>query len=723
MRAHKSHARNIAMTHMGGEVFTVAEEPSDNAVLWGELFGSKERKFLRELLSSQTVCFTLADTYQIFVRTLFHSEAFITSKNGAGMRRAGKFVLMLHALDGDLTSSWTWAKFIRPMYRNNFSVILVDLPGFGKSTVSRTSYCPISRWKEYDFHIISKILEELGIPKCHICAVGTGCGILVRMLQRAAHRLEDEHFMLNPVLDPDELFAHVGVQPGRGAAVQQSDPLEVKMMVLIVSKNNSSVLDALKSDEQVGCFVDQLTWPDSIGEGRDGARLVCRPEQRDRIAIYLREHGALVQGETLKLRHMNPCHILVTDEFLPVVEQLIDALPRNVRGKLEHGEEVKIPSSKGEQAGRQERKREDQQKALMDLMRKTGVKLWLAFDRGVSYGVDDRRINDKRSGNWKRQFDTHVMFTSAAKNPFVGKNTVITEVMRADVCDAQLGQQVKVRALIPSRNLKASVAKFFTSQNDAKWAENFTPHHKKQLNASFRHAQLQTRALGSGMDFGDSDSDDGVQSRQAPLALENGTAGRGAQTAGQRALLALMPPGEAQSHTELALMGDSHSHETSPEFLRQKRTLEERMRPSPTADSRNRSSSGSRAQRSMFHSTSDSALGKSKMESALLSGSNFARRLLKSRGARPETGQPLPPSTKHHEEYDWSHAPFENDLSYGVRNMFMEAFEASVKTFKEEEEARVAHSKVFAVRTGFHRASARSLASFGTGDLGTRGSR
>lgn len=635
MRVHKSHARNIAMTHMGGEVFTVNEEASDNAVLWGELFGGKERKFLRELLSSQTVCFTLKDTYQIFVRTLFHSQAFVNNNAGSGMRRAGKFVLFLHSLDGDLTSGWTWAKFIRPMYRNKFSIVLVDLPGFGKSMVSQTSYVKPSRWKEFDFHIISKILEELGIPKCHICAVGSGCGILVNMLQRAPHRLEDEHFMFNAELDRDELFAHVGIDPEPGAP-----------------------------------------------------------------------------------------------------------------------------------AGWQERVRERQQKALTDLMRKTGVKLWLAFDRGVSYGTDDRPVNEKRKENWKRQYDTHTMFTIAARNQFVGSNTVITEVMRADICDAQFGQQVKVKGLIPSRNLKASLAKYLAKQNNAKWAANFTPHHKKQINERFRYAQLRTRAIGSEYDFGDSDSDDGgvlddmhgaardklnaeeskarkdqdlallshslqkatgtdivklqeveLSRQTSPVSRPNTTTtfGSGGQS------LALMDGGAPQAlldgdptMKELDVnLKSSDDHSMWLEFQRTKRALEDRMKRSRSSfDDKHQSKRlSNELERSLFHSSSASAVGNTKMESGLLSSSNFARQLLKSRGARPETGQPLPPSTKHREEFDWTLAPFEHDLSYGVRNMFMQAFENSVQSFKDEEDARVARHKNFHVRRGFHRASAQSFQS------------
>lgn len=560
-------ARSIAITHMGGQVFTVAEEPSDQSVLWAELFGTRERKFLRELLTSKIVNFTLQDTYQIFVRVLFHSQANLNA--ASNMRRGGKFVLMLHSLEGDLTSSWTWSKFIRPFYRHGFSVLLVDLPGFGKSTVSRMAYCPTSRWKEYDHHIISKILEELGIPKCHICAVGTGCGILFRMFQRAPHRLEQEHFLLNPELDRDELFAHVGIDPPPGAP----------------------------------------------------------PGWLDRV-------------------------------------------------------------------------REKQQKACMDLMRTSNAKLWVMFDRGISYGTDDARQNELHQGNWQQQYDTHVLLTNAAKNPFVGANTVITEVMRADICDARLGQKVEVRALIPSRNLKASVSRYFAKVKNVKWAELFVPQHKKRTNLNWRNAHEIQQS-----DDDDSDEDLGASRQSSQLASLVPPMAHTSKLPQTRAL-ALMPPPDDSivEHRSSTTVGT----DLDPEFLRIRRALEERMdlqkeRMDLTTAASNAESSKTRSTRTgkLFRSKSETSTRDTKKESALLFGANFARKLLKSRGAT-SSGQPAAQTRRKKDEIDWSQAPFEHDLSYGVRKKFMDAFENSIVTYKEEEQARIDKHQAFKIRTAVH---------------------
>lgn len=104
-------ARKVNVTFTGGDVYIAAPQISDMAVLWGEIFGSKERKFLRELLSEATLCFSLKDTYQIHVRTLWHAGHMTSALQLAtGMRRKGMFALLLHDLVGDLTTSWTWTK-------------------------------------------------------------------------------------------------------------------------------------------------------------------------------------------------------------------------------------------------------------------------------------------------------------------------------------------------------------------------------------------------------------------------------------------------------------------------------------------------------------------------------------------------------------------------------------------------------------------------------------
>jgi len=227
--------QNIVAT--GGEVFQAAATPSDMAVLWGESFGAKERKFLRELMASETIAFSLKDTYQIHVRTLWHANSISSGPSmESGLRRRGKFALLLHDLKGELTTSWCFAKFIRPLYRKGFSVIACDLPGFGKSSVAQVASCPLSAWQGQESHVISKIMEELSVAKCQILAVGSACGMLMRVLQSSPHRMAHEHVLINPVFDRNQLFAHAGNEnePPPGAKLGWQDSIKAKQQTALV---------------------------------------------------------------------------------------------------------------------------------------------------------------------------------------------------------------------------------------------------------------------------------------------------------------------------------------------------------------------------------------------------------------------------------------------------------------------------------------------------------
>mmetsp|Transcript_75020 Transcript_75020/g.208564 ORF Transcript_75020/g.208564 Transcript_75020/m.208564 type:complete len:646 (+) Transcript_75020:2-1939(+) len=121
--------------------------------------------------------------------------------------RPGRCVLLLHDLAGRLTNSWAWAKLAKPLYRRGFSVILADLPGCGFSTISTTlKSCPVSFWNAYDSDILCSFLDALGVGRCHMVAIGEACDLVLRMLQRAPHRIHPSHVLHNPVLGGEHLF-------------------------------------------------------------------------------------------------------------------------------------------------------------------------------------------------------------------------------------------------------------------------------------------------------------------------------------------------------------------------------------------------------------------------------------------------------------------------------------------------------------------------------------
>jgi len=182
----------------------------DKAFIGSDLFRKREREFLGMKLISRTVDFSLQDNFQIHVRTLWQPEAENLHPADTGpdngyikvlAGRRGRFVTLLHSFHEPLTNSWSWVKFVRPLFRRGFSVVLIDLPGFGRSTVAQMALCDPGRWKAWDSHVIAKVMEALRISKTHIIACHESCGIVFRMMQRVPHMLEDGHLFYNPILD------------------------------------------------------------------------------------------------------------------------------------------------------------------------------------------------------------------------------------------------------------------------------------------------------------------------------------------------------------------------------------------------------------------------------------------------------------------------------------------------------------------------------------------
>jgi len=155
------------------------------------------------MLKSEMICFSVLDTFQISVRTVWRPESGNEQRSSL---RKGRFAMLLHDTSGRLTTSWTWLKLVKPLYQMGLSVILVDLPGMGKSSINNVSTLSTSVWQSHEGHILCKILDELRVSKCHLVACGHSCSALLRMVKHNPHQMEKEHILHNPVLDYNELF-------------------------------------------------------------------------------------------------------------------------------------------------------------------------------------------------------------------------------------------------------------------------------------------------------------------------------------------------------------------------------------------------------------------------------------------------------------------------------------------------------------------------------------
>lgn len=272
--------------HLGGEAFHVVSEPSDVTVLQGELFGEKERRFLREHLQSESICFAHRETYKVWVRELWQHACLTGGKPDASSqetlrgvlppgaalpqqrlkelppgfahKREGRFVICLHDMnpESELTTSWVFAKFLRAFYRKGLSMVMVDLPGFGKSTLSMKSTCSPAEWTEYQSHVLTMIVEALGISSCHVVACGESASILLRAMLRVPHRLEHNHLLINPVFDKNEIFY---VDPARFRAKVGDDLIKPKnWRERRLNEQNDAFEDLLRrTQSHIWCMFDQ----------------------------------------------------------------------------------------------------------------------------------------------------------------------------------------------------------------------------------------------------------------------------------------------------------------------------------------------------------------------------------------------------------------------------------------------------------------------------------
>lgn len=211
------------IVHVGGEVFASVQEPSDKSVFWGELFMEKERLFFRKELTTEVASFSIKDTFQMSVRCLWQPVA--RTKVG---HRPGTTIALFHSLEFPLTTSWTWVKLARPLYKSGFSVVMIDLPGFGRSKMNMDPAVKLEEWSHQDWHILSQTLDELRVHSVLTICIGKICGTILRILMRSPHSLGKEHIFLEPIVDPAEVLSDIAGEPPPGAGSNWREKMREK---------------------------------------------------------------------------------------------------------------------------------------------------------------------------------------------------------------------------------------------------------------------------------------------------------------------------------------------------------------------------------------------------------------------------------------------------------------------------------------------------------------
>lgn len=184
-------SKDYRVTDQGGGVFGMVIEHSDTAILQSPVFTDEERNFLVEFLKTEVAEFSLSSNSRVYTRVLQHVVG-----TGTGI---GEWVVFLHSYE-KFTTSWTWVKFAIPMYKRGFNVLLVDLPGFGKSGIGGQVRQSAEKWRQMDAAVIANVLAEFKVSKARIVTLGHAAGIWKNMTSKCKHTLCKQNVLVNPII-------------------------------------------------------------------------------------------------------------------------------------------------------------------------------------------------------------------------------------------------------------------------------------------------------------------------------------------------------------------------------------------------------------------------------------------------------------------------------------------------------------------------------------------
>jgi hypothetical protein len=177
---------------------TLSVEPSDLTMYLSPYLTDFERRFFIDNMTVKSIEFSGTGNAQIFCRVMMHDK----SKSGGNqmlpsrVSRGSETVLFLHAFH-KVTTSWTWIKFATTLYRQGFNVILMDLPGFGRSSVGRDIKCSLESWRKWEVQIVTTFLSELKINCVNIASCYESASVFLNVLLQAPQILSRNHFLHN----------------------------------------------------------------------------------------------------------------------------------------------------------------------------------------------------------------------------------------------------------------------------------------------------------------------------------------------------------------------------------------------------------------------------------------------------------------------------------------------------------------------------------------------
>ena len=193
---------NYTVSTKRGGTYVVSTEPTDLSVYTSIFFTEYERRFFVDYLETRSIEFSAAANCQIFCRALVHdltkqaNHTFATESGASVIERGSETVMCFHSFV-KITTSWAWIKFAVTLFRQGFNVILVDLPGFGKSSVGRDIRCDIKTWRSWNVTMISMLMTKLQIPKINVMASYESASIFTDILLQSPQLLGRHHVLYN----------------------------------------------------------------------------------------------------------------------------------------------------------------------------------------------------------------------------------------------------------------------------------------------------------------------------------------------------------------------------------------------------------------------------------------------------------------------------------------------------------------------------------------------
>lgn len=185
----------------------MSTEPSEISIYTSKYFTEQERRFFIDNLFVKSVEFSGSSNTQVFCRCLSHDLTRQVESNvvKSVVNRGKETVLLLHAFT-NMTTSWTWIKFSMTLFREGFNVVMIDLPGFGKSSIARDVHCKLDVWKQWDVQVVSQTLEKLGVPKVNVVACYETASTFFNLMRQVPHILGKNHVLHNVCCNPPEYW-------------------------------------------------------------------------------------------------------------------------------------------------------------------------------------------------------------------------------------------------------------------------------------------------------------------------------------------------------------------------------------------------------------------------------------------------------------------------------------------------------------------------------------